>query len=283
MSKNNKQQIIQYVNKKGVLVTELCHDPLTCKKHSKRIRVNTGLSLSQLIAQNPLLFLEEETVEQALNVARFSDSRKELAVYANHNDPEVRAAVAQNMTTSPKIISQLALDEDDIVSSVALKDYRLPKKFFRKYGDASIYVRSLLAYNPSAPAKLIEAASRAQEFEIRKAAAGNYKASSNVLETLSLDSSEIVRSLVASNVNSNSATLDLLSKDPYPNVRKSVMSNHMASEVTIMSLSLDGNASVRNGIWSNGSPDIDNAKAIVSMQGGKIAKTIQDILDSKRN
>lgn len=281
MAKNNKKQIIQYVNKKGVLVTELCHDPLTCKKHNKRKRVNTGLTLSQLIASNPMLFAEEEPVEQALNKVKFSDSKKELDIYSNHEDPEVRAMVVQNLTTRAKTIAKLALDEDGIVSSVALKDYRLPNKFFRKYVEATPYVRSLLASNPSAPEKLVEAASRDSEYIVRQSAASNVKASAEVLSKLSLDRSEMIRSSVASNPSTSEKTLNELSKDDYPIVRRSVMANHNSSEFTVTNLSFDSDVTVRNAVFQNLNPNTENAKSIVSMQGGKIAKTIQDILAAK--
>ena len=282
MAKNGRKQIIQYVNKKGILVTELCHDPATCKKHNKRKRVNTGLSLSQLIAENPMLFVETEPVEQALNIAQFSDDRKELAVYASHRDPLVRANVAKNLSTDSKTIAQLALDEDSLVSSLALRDYRLPKKFFKKYRDASAYIRGLLAENPSAPAGLIEAASHAPEDNIRQAVASNFKASPEVLAVLASDKDWLVRSSVARNVNATVDTLDFLAKDVEPNVRAAVMSNHMASENTITGLSFDKDPKVRNSIYLNSNTSIENAKSIVSMQGGKIAHTVAQILAAKQ-
>lgn len=282
MAKNNKQQIIQYVNKKGVLVTELCHDPLTCKKHNKRKRINTGLTLTQLIAQNPMLFVEKEPLEQTLNKVEYCDNKKELEVYSHHDDLMVRAAVVKNLATSPKTIEKLALDNEDAVSSLALRDYRLPKKFFKRYSEATDYVRSILAENPSAPQELIEAASRSTDVKVRQAAASNFKASSKVLAQLAHDEEWLVRSSVAHNSNTDPETLNMLSKDVQPIVRANVMSNASSYENTIVGLSFDKEPQVRNSIFLNPNAH-ETAKSIVSMQGGKIAKTVAQILAAKQS
>lgn len=161
-----------------------------------------------------------------MRVRDLPDDPARLAGMAGHEDPKIRALVAQHPSTPVAVLERFATG-------------------------VSTPERAAVAANPSLPPALIEALSRHSAVTVRARASRNPNLSPTRLSDMASDGSDRVRGGVAANPATPEQVHLRLSRDPAPGVRARAARRANMPEEMINRLASDEHKQVRASLYGN--------------------------------
>ena len=173
-----------------------------------------------------------------------------LGQLACDEDRWIRAAVAKNTATPVPLLERLASDENSSVREAIAKNLTTPVRLLEKLTrDKHSRVRQAVAENPSTPVGMLEKMANDREDRVRLAVALNPSTPASLREQLleKLASYDMyARQAIAEHPATPFTLLDRLSRDRDPEVRSHVAENSNTPEALLEQLAGDENYFVRS-------------------------------------
>jgi len=118
--------------------------------------------------------------------------------WAHHVDWRIRAAVAGNRSTPPKVLAWLAEDPQDFVRITVAGNAHTPKPVLKRLAEADDWrIRAEVAHNPHAAAWIIARLACDRVLAVRQETAAHPKLPSDSLALLACESSPYLHCLLA--------------------------------------------------------------------------------------
>lgn len=170
---------------------------------------------------------ETESTTLSAEVAQNpSTPPKVLAELARDTNKYMRKMVARNPSTPPEVLSELARDPNKGVREAVAENPSIPPGVLAELAhDTNMYMRMAVVGNPSIPPKVLAELVRDPSENVRKAVAKNPSFPAEVLAELARDPDKGVQKAVAGNPSAPTEVLAELARDPDKDVQKAVAGN----------------------------------------------------------
>ena len=182
-----------------------------------------------------------------------SKSQETLARLARHTNAEQRKRVAMNVRTPPRVLADLAEDQDKAVrEEVAWNASTTPDVLLRLARDSyDSQVRQNVAWNAHTTPEILALLARDKDGEVRRRVAWSPVATPEILTGLAEDADARVRGAVALNVENPLEILTRLAEDPNELVRQGVAQNVRSPMRLLSRLGEDSSEEVRVAVAFN--------------------------------
>lgn len=202
-------------------------------------------------------------LEKRIDAAYGTTVMEELSALAYDPDEQVRIGVAQNVNTTPDILTLLAADMDVTVCASVAGNSNTPGETLSRFVTHSLFNKHVIQNvikNPNTPVHTLGLLADHNIFDIQHEA--NKALTLTMLEELSVHSNKTLREIVARHKKTSSEILSRLATDTEENVRETVLHNNNVSAESLAVLATEPNEIIRIKVACHPNTNVETLAAL---------------------